>query len=153
MQRESSSCTTGWRKRIETIDKYQPDMLWFDMGTDHMTDPLKIKVSAYYFNRAKQWGKQVAISAKGAAWVAGQIMDYEREGRAPLELVNWVWQPDDPITDKFRVRGRAKGLRTRTVRVEDRRELQQERQPAAEHFTAGGRHHPAGTAGHAAGNR
>jgi alpha-L-fucosidase len=88
-------------KRIETIDKYQPDMLWFDMGTDHMTDPLKEKVSAYYFNRARQWGKQVAISAKGAAWVAGQIMDYEREGRAPLELVNWVWQPDDPITDKF----------------------------------------------------
>ena len=88
-------------KRIETIDKYQPDMLWFDMGTDHMTDPLKQKVSAYYFNRARQWGKQVAISAKAAAWVAGQIMDYEREGRAPMELVNWVWQPDDPITDKF----------------------------------------------------
>jgi alpha-L-fucosidase len=88
-------------KRIETIDKYQPDMLWFDMNTDHMTDPLKQKVSAYYFNRAKEWGKEVGISAKQAAWVAGQIMDYEREGRAPLELTNWVWQPDDPITDKF----------------------------------------------------
>jgi alpha-L-fucosidase len=88
-------------KRIETIDKYQPDMLWFDMGTDHAIDPLKQKVSAYYFNRAKQWGKEVGISAKSAAWVAGQIMDYEREGRAPMELVNWVWQPDDPITDKF----------------------------------------------------
>lgn len=88
-------------KRIETIDKYQPDMLWFDMATDHMTDPLKQKVSAYYFNRARQWGKEVGISAKQAAWVTGQIMDYEREGRAPMELVNWIWQPDDPITDKF----------------------------------------------------
>jgi alpha-L-fucosidase len=88
-------------KRIETIDKYQPDLLWFDMGTDHMIDPLKIKVSDYYFNRARQWGKQVGISAKSAAWVAGQIMDYEREGRAPLELTNWIWSPDDPITDKF----------------------------------------------------
>jgi alpha-L-fucosidase len=88
-------------KRIETIDRYQPDMLWFDMATDHAIDPLKIKVSDYYFNRARQWGKQVAIAAKGAAWVAGQIMDYEREGRAPLELTNWIWQPDDPITDKF----------------------------------------------------
>jgi alpha-L-fucosidase len=28
-------------------------------------------------------------------------MDYEREGRAPLELTDWVWQPDDPIQDKF----------------------------------------------------
>jgi alpha-L-fucosidase len=88
-------------KRIETIDKYQPDMLWFDMNTDHSTDPLKTQVSAYYFNRARQWGKQVGISAKQAAWVSGQIMDYEREGRAPMELVDWIWQPDDPITDKF----------------------------------------------------
>jgi len=88
-------------KRIETIDKYQPDMLWFDMSTDHSWDPLKTQVSAYYFNRARQWGKQVGVSAKAAAWVSGQIMDYEREGRAPLELVDWIWQPDDPITDKF----------------------------------------------------
>jgi alpha-L-fucosidase len=88
-------------KRIETIDKYNPDMLWFDMGTDHSWDPLKIRVAAYYYNRAREWGKEVAVSAKGAAWVTGQIMDYEREGRAPLELTGWVWQPDDPIQDKF----------------------------------------------------
>jgi alpha-L-fucosidase len=88
-------------KRIETIDKYQPDMLWFDQHTDKVTDPLKIKVSDYYYNRAKQWGKQVAICAKSAAWVTGQIMDYEREGRSPMELTDWIWQPDDPITNKF----------------------------------------------------
>jgi alpha-L-fucosidase len=88
-------------KRIETIDKYHPDLLWFDMNTDHATDALKIRVSDYYFNRAKEWGKEVGISAKTAAWVEGQIMDYEREGRAPMELTDWVWQPDDPITDKF----------------------------------------------------
>ncbi len=88
-------------KRIETIDKYRPDMLWFDMSTDHSWDPLKTYVAAYYYNRAVEWGKPVCISAKGAAWVSGQIMDYEREGRSPMELVDWVWQPDDPITDKF----------------------------------------------------
>jgi alpha-L-fucosidase len=88
-------------RRIETIDKYNPDMLWFDMNTDHATDALKIRVAAYYYNRAREWGKEVAISAKQAAWVTGQIMDYEREGRAPMELTDWVWQPDDPIQDKF----------------------------------------------------
>ncbi len=88
-------------RRFETIDKYQPDMLWFDMNTDHATDALKIRVAAYYYNRAREWGKQVAISAKQAAWVTGQIMDYEREGRSPMELTDWVWQPDDPIQDKF----------------------------------------------------
>jgi alpha-L-fucosidase len=88
-------------KRIETIDKYQPDMLWFDMSTAHAIDPLKTEVAAYYFNRARQWRREVGISAKGEAWVSGMIMDYEREGRAPMELVDWIWQPDDPITDKF----------------------------------------------------
>jgi alpha-L-fucosidase len=88
-------------KRIETIEKYRPDMLWFDMNTDHSWDPLKIRVAAYYFNRARQWHQEVGISAKQAAWVTGQIMDYEREGRSPMELTDWVWQPDDPITNKF----------------------------------------------------
>ena len=88
-------------KRFETIEKFRPDMLWFDMNTDHSWDPLKIRVAAYYYNRAREWGKEVAISAKRAAWVTGQVMDYEREGRAPMELTDWIWQPDDPITDKF----------------------------------------------------
>jgi alpha-L-fucosidase len=88
-------------KRIETIEKYHPDMLWFDMNTDHATDQLKIRVASYYFNWARQQHKEVGISAKQAAWVSGQIMDYEREGRAPMELTDWVWQPDDPITNKF----------------------------------------------------
>jgi len=88
-------------KRIETIEKYRPDMLWFDMNTDHSWDPLKLRVAAYYFNRAREWNKQVGISAKQSAWVSGQIMDYEREGRSPMELTDWVWQPDDPITNKF----------------------------------------------------
>jgi alpha-L-fucosidase len=88
-------------KRIETIEKYHPDFLWFDMNTDHSWDPLKIRVAAYYFNHARALGKEVGISAKTAAWVSGQIMDYEREGRAPMELTDWIWEPDDPIQDKF----------------------------------------------------
>ena len=48
------------------------------------------------------------------------------------------------------VRGRAKGLWTRTVCVEDRGKFEQERQPAAEYFAAGGRDDSAGTAGHTA---
>jgi alpha-L-fucosidase len=88
-------------RRIETIDKYHPDILWFDMNGDRRWDSLKLRVSAYYFNRARQWGKEVGISAKTDAWIEGQIMDYEREGRAPMELTDWIWQPDDPITDKF----------------------------------------------------
>ena len=89
-------------KNIELIDKYQPDMLWFDMnGGDRSWDPLKVRLAAYYYNRAAAWGKQVAISAKGESFLAGMVMDYERQGRAPKQLVDFPWQPDDPIADKF----------------------------------------------------
>jgi alpha-L-fucosidase len=89
-------------KNLELIDKYQPDMLWFDMnGGDRSWDPLKVRLAAYYYNRAAKLGKQVTISAKGESFLAGMVMDYERQGRAPKQLTDFVWQPDDPIADKF----------------------------------------------------
>jgi len=89
-------------KNLELIDKYQPDMMWFDMnGGDRSWDPLKLRVGAHYFNRAAKWGKQVTMSAKGDSFLGGMVIDYEREGRAPKQLTSFTWQPDDPITDKF----------------------------------------------------
>jgi alpha-L-fucosidase len=95
-------------KNMELVDKYHPDMLWYDMNGGRSWDPLKLRVVAYYYNRGKQWGKEVAISAKTDAFLEGQVMDYEREGRAPMELTDWVWQPDDPIANKF---GYVEGLK------------------------------------------
>lgn len=89
-------------KNVELIDKYQPDMLWFDNGINHrMYDPLKLKVAAYYYNRAREWDKEVSISTKDAAFLAGSILDFERQGRAPKKLTDYVWQPDDPIGPTF----------------------------------------------------
>jgi alpha-L-fucosidase len=77
-------------------------MLWFDFnGTDRSWDPVKTRLSAYYYNRAAAWGKSVAISSKGQSFLAGMLMDYERQGRSPKHLTDYVWQPDDPIADKF----------------------------------------------------
>ena len=93
---------TWTTKNMELIDKYQPDMLWFDMnGGDRSWDPLKVRLAAYYYNRAAAWGKAVAISSKGQSFLAGMLMDYERQGRAPKKLTDYTWQPDDPIADKF----------------------------------------------------
>ena len=89
-------------RSCELIDKYRPDMLWYDLGGgDRSMDPIKLKVAAYYYNRARGWGKSVSLSAKGEAFPAGSVMDYEREGRAPLELADYPWQADDPIGNKF----------------------------------------------------
>jgi alpha-L-fucosidase len=90
-------------KNFELIDKYQLDMLWFDNGQNgRVWDPLKLRVAAYLYNRAAQWGKQVSISTKSDAYLAGSIRDYERQGRIlPRELKPFPWQVDDPIGSKF----------------------------------------------------
>lgn len=56
------------RRNAELIDKYQPDVLWFDNGVDaRFLDPLKLWVAAYYYNRARVWNKEVALSPRAFA--------------------------------------------------------------------------------------
>ena len=85
-------------KNVELIDKYQPDMLWFDNGVNHRVfDPLKLKVAAYYYNRAASRGKEVSISTKDSAYLAGSILDFEKIQRGPKDVLPGAWQVDDPI--------------------------------------------------------
>jgi len=96
-----------YARNVELIDKYQPDMLWFDNGVDQRyLDPLKLRVAAYYYNRAKEWGKEVSISTKKAAYAPsnkntetiGSIIDFEKIGtRSPSGIRTGVWQVDHPI--------------------------------------------------------
>jgi alpha-L-fucosidase len=99
---------TNWYARnVELIDKYQPDMLWFDNGVDQRyLDPLKLRVAAYYYNRAKAWGKEVSLSTKKAAYsptdknteTIGSIIDFEKiGGRSPSGIRTGEWQVDEPI--------------------------------------------------------
>jgi alpha-L-fucosidase len=89
-------------RNFELIDKYHPDMLWFDNGVNSRSlDPLKLKVAAYYYNRAREWGKQVSLSTKDAAYLAGSIKDFERQGRGPKELTDYVWQVDDSVHQRW----------------------------------------------------
>lgn len=86
----------------EIIDKYEPDILWFDNGINSRSlDPIKLRLAAYYYNRAFQWGKSVSLSTKHDAYLYGTITDYERQGRAPKEITSHYWQVDEPIGHKF----------------------------------------------------
>ena len=106
--RSDSACKqflVNWYERnVELIDKYRPDILWFDNGIDQRyLDPLKLQVAAYYYNRAKEWGKQVSISSKKAAFApegtnihtTGSILDFE--GRIPSGIRTGEWQVDSKI--------------------------------------------------------
>ncbi len=99
---------TNWAERnVELVDKYQPDILWFDNGVDmRYLDPLKEWVAAYYYNRASEWGKEVSISTKKAAYAPsgtntqtiGSIIDFEKIGaRSPAGIRTGEWQVDQPI--------------------------------------------------------
>jgi alpha-L-fucosidase len=99
---------TDWENRnFELIDKYQPDMLWFDNGVNlRVLDPLKEHVAAYYYNRAKGWGKQVSLMTKYIAYAPsnddtkqiGSIIDFEKVGsRSPAGIRPAPWGVDDPI--------------------------------------------------------
>ncbi len=114
----------NWYERnVELIDKYQPDMLWFDNGVDQrFLDPLKLRIAAYYYNRAKEWGKEVTLSTKKAAYAPsnknsetiGSVIDFEKIGtRSPAGIRTGEWQVDEPIgstwgyTSDMRVSGAA----------------------------------------------
>jgi alpha-L-fucosidase len=93
----------GWvAQNEELIDKYQPDILWFDNGVNgRVFDAIKLKVAAYYYNRAATWGKEVSLETKDSAYLAGSIMDFERRSRAPKELTSFVWDVDEPVLYRF----------------------------------------------------
>ncbi len=114
----------NWYERnVELIDKYQPDMLWFDNGVDQRyLDPIKLQLAAHYYNRARQWGKEVSLSTKKAAYAPsnrntetiGSIIDFEKIGsRSPSGIRTGAWQVDEPIgstwgyTSDMRITGAA----------------------------------------------
>lgn len=94
-------------RNYELIDKYQPDLLYFDNGVNlRVLDPLKERVAAYYYNRASGWGKQVSISTKWVAYApdnddrhqVGSIIDFEKVGtRSPSGIRPGPWMVDDTI--------------------------------------------------------
>jgi alpha-L-fucosidase len=99
---------TDWENRnFELIDKYKPDILWFDNGVNlRVLDPLKEHVAAYYYNSAKGWGKDVSIVTKYIAYAPsnddtkhiGSVVDFEKVGkRSPGGIRPAPWVVDDAI--------------------------------------------------------
>lgn len=111
---QSDAFLNEWEMRVhELIDKYQPDLLYFDNGINYRSlDPWKLRLAQYYYNSASHWGREVSIQSKSQAYLAGSIRDYERESRAPKQLTDDYWQVDDPIGHKF---GYVEGLKLQSA--------------------------------------
>jgi alpha-L-fucosidase len=95
----------NWYERnVELIDKYHPDLIYFDNGVDQRhIDPLKLELAAYYYNRAKSWGKELSFTTKKAAFAPSgtntktiaSILDFE--GGPPDGIRGGSWVVDRPI--------------------------------------------------------
>ncbi len=112
----------NWYERnVELIDKYQPDLLYFDNGIDQRyLDPLKLQIAAYYYNRSKGWNKQVSLTTKKAAFsptnknteTIGSILDFE--GHTPRGIRTGSWEEDRSIGNSW---GYIDGMRVNSADV------------------------------------
>jgi alpha-L-fucosidase len=87
-----------WKgKLIEVIDKYQPDLMWFDSWLNEIPDSTKMEYLAYYFNKANEWGKEVVVTFKQEDLPREVALDDYEKGRAD-RLTDFVWLTDDTIS-------------------------------------------------------
>lgn len=51
-------------KLEEVIDRYHPDLMWFDSWLDEIPEEYRKEYLAYYYNHAAQWGREVVVTRK-----------------------------------------------------------------------------------------
>jgi alpha-L-fucosidase len=91
----SKEFQADWLARCkELVDKYRPQMVYFDNGVNNRAyDEVKLRFAAYYYNRVKQ----ATIATKDDAYLAGSVHDFEKAVRGPKDILAGAWQIDDQI--------------------------------------------------------
>ena len=88
-----------WKgKTCEVVDKYFPDMIWFDFGLKGIQEHYKREAIAYYYNQAQAWGKDVLVTYKmhDLVPVTGVV---DLELRRYNELTYQIWLTDNTVDD------------------------------------------------------
>jgi alpha-L-fucosidase len=97
--RPSKEYLDDWMARTcELVDKYQPQLIWFDWWIENAAfAPYLPRFAAYYYNRGAQWGRGVAINHKYAAFPPGAaVFDIERGQVA--SIYPRFWQNDTSVS-------------------------------------------------------
>ena len=81
----------------EAIDRYRPDLIWFDGRMEDIQDPYHRRFLAYYFNNAKKWGRDVVVTTKGHDYPPEVSVEDFEKGRAN-RLTEFCWLTDDTIS-------------------------------------------------------
>ena len=106
-----------WLARVqELVDKYQPQLVYFDNGVNPRAyDEVKLRAAAYYYNRAREWGKECTLATKDVAYLAGSVQDFEKAQRMPRWIYPPAWQVDDAIGSTWGYTESPKPMTVRTA--------------------------------------
>lgn len=88
-----------WLARCcELVDRYQPQVFWFDWWIKlDVFQPYLQRFAAYYYNRAAEWGKGVAINYKFEPFPDGTaVFDVERGQLSDTRPL--LWQTDTSVS-------------------------------------------------------
>ena len=88
------------RRACELVDKYKPQIFWFDWWIEQPAfEPYLRFFAAYYYNRAFEWDTGVVINYKHDAFPEGMaVLDIERGGLDNIRQD--FWQTDTSICRK-----------------------------------------------------
>jgi len=88
-----------WLARTcELADRYQPQLIWFDWWIEQVVfEPYLQRFAAYYYKRAAEWQKGVAINHKFEAFPEGVAVLAIERGQLK-DIRPFFWQTDTAIS-------------------------------------------------------
>jgi len=106
-----------WKdKVIEVIDKYEPDLVWFESDLPMIPDKYVKELLAHYFNQAHELGKEVLVTYKEQG-LPPQIGVEDFEMGRENKITKFTWLTDDTIaTRDSRTWGYSSKMRIKSTR-------------------------------------
>jgi alpha-L-fucosidase len=87
-------------RNCELVDKYQPQVFWFDWWIEQPAmEPYRKTFAAYYYNRAIQWKEGVVLNYKNNAFPDNTAV-YDIERGSSKATRKFPWQTDTSIGKK-----------------------------------------------------
>ncbi|MGY3052993.1 alpha-L-fucosidase [Pedobacter sp. UYEF25] len=87
-------------RNTELVDKYKPQIFWFDWWLDNPSFKPYLKTfAAYYYNAGLAMHKGVVLNYKNTAFPdSAAVLDFERSGETQIRAL--PWQSDDSVGDR-----------------------------------------------------
>ena len=83
---------------VELIDGYRPDLIWFDFDTQYIPPQDLRRIMTFYFNRAAQWKKGVAVNDKHEHLFPSHAIVLDFEHGKTSGMRSELWQTDTSVS-------------------------------------------------------